>query len=165
MKSRFFFSTYTAANLGLIAYGIIALMQPGVLLEPFSENVYQFPAEAADAITYLSGLYRLIGYFNVLPGLFGLITLYRYWVTRGGWYLQMVIGTTCLAYLGPVVFDNIVGTIGFFEILEHVVFGMVLISGLIMIVGGRQNTIKGLPANSGEVRLKQASGFEANLKL
>ncbi|MGW8143948.1 MAG: hypothetical protein ACWGN2_06100 [Anaerolineales bacterium] len=164
MKSRFFFSTYTAANLSLIAYGIMALIQPGVLLQPFSENVYQFPVEAANAITYLSGLYRLIGYFNILPGLLGLIILYRYWVTRGGWYLQLVIGTTCLAYLGPVVFDNTVGTIGFFEILEHVVFGMVLISGLIMIIGGRQNTINGLPANSREARLKQASRFEANLK-
>jgi hypothetical protein len=153
MKSRIFFATYAAADVGLILYGILVLIQPDILLKPFFEHVYQFPAEANNAITYLSGLYRLLGYFNILPGVLGSLILYRYWITRGSWYLQMVFAATSLSYLGPVVFDNTVGTIGFFEILEHVLFGLVLITGLMMIIGARQNTVTSLAASSGEAGL------------
>ena len=163
MKSRFFFITYAVANIGLIAYGVMALLQPGILLEPFNNHVYQFPAEATNAITYLSGLYRLLGYFNIIPGMLSLLILYRYWVRREGWYLHMVIAATSLSYLGPVVFDNTVGTIGFFEILEHVLFGLILFAGLMMIIGAR-HIPSGLPTSSGEAGLRRASGFEANLE-
>ena len=156
MKSRIFFITYTAANVGLIVYGIVALMQPAILLEPFTAHVYQFPVEAIDAVAYLSGLYRLLGYFNIIPGVLGLLILYRYWITRQGWYLKMVIAATILTYLGPVVFDNTVGRIGFFEVLEHILFGLILISGLMMLViGGKQNTGSGLPASSEELALNK----------
>jgi hypothetical protein len=143
MKSRIFFFTYVAANVGLILYGIIALIQPDVLLKPFLAHVYQFPPEAANATTYLSGLYRLLGYFNILPGVFGLLMLYRYWVTRQEWYLKVVITSTILAYLGPVVFDNTIGTIGFFEILEHVLFVLILISGFMRLRHGDREIPQG----------------------
>ena len=133
MKSHIFFITYLAANVGLILYGVIALIQPGILLEPFLVDVYQFPAEATNAITYLSGLYRLLGYFNIIPGVLGLLILYRYWITQHSWYLRIVITSTILTYLGPVIFDNTVGSIGFFEILEHILFVMILISGINML--------------------------------
>lgn len=133
MKSRIFFITYLAASAGLILYGVIALIQPDVLLKPFLAYVYQFPSVATGAVTYLSGLYRLLGYLNVIPGMLGLLLLYRYWVTRQEWYLKIVIASTILTYLGPVVFDNTVGTIGFFEILEHIIFMMTLISGYMMV--------------------------------
>jgi hypothetical protein len=165
MKSHFFLITYLAANVGLIAYGILALVQPGILLEPFNTHVYQFPVEAEIPITYLSGLYRLIGYLNIIPGVLGLLILHRYWVTRLGRYLKMVIAITILTYLGPIVFDNTVGTIGFFEIFEHILFGMILISGLMMlIIEGRQNMETGLQTNSKEIALQQTNGFEANLE-
>lgn len=165
MKSRFFIITYTAANLGLIAYGIMALIRPSILLESFSAHVYQFPAEASSAIKYLSGLYRLLGYLNIIPGVIGLLILHRYWVTRQGWFLRMVIATTLLTYLGPVVFDNTVGTIGLFEILEHILFGMILFSGLLMLfIRGRQNAGYDLPTISREIALQRTSDFEANLE-
>jgi hypothetical protein len=148
MKSRIFFITYTTANIGLIAYGVMALIQPDILLKPFLEHVYQFPAGATIAITYLSGLFRLLGYFNIIPGLLGLLILYRYWVMRQGWYLKIVVASTILAYLGPVVFDNTVGRIGFFEILEHVFFVMVLISGLIMLKYADSITLQGASSAS-----------------
>ena len=132
MKVRIFLITFAAANLGLILYGIMTLIKPAILLEPFSMHVYQFPAEAANATTYISALYRLLGWLNIVPGLFGLIILKRYWVTQQGWYLRTAIVLTSLTYIGPVVFDNTVGTIGFFEILEHVLFLLVLIVGFIM---------------------------------
>lgn len=133
MKSHTFIIAYTAANVGLITYGVMALIQPDVLLHSFSAHVYQFPPEATNASAHLSGLYRLLGYFNIIPGVLGLLLLYRFWVTRERWYLKILIATTTFAYLGPVVFDNTLGTIGFFEILEHVLFVMILIAGLLML--------------------------------
>jgi hypothetical protein len=142
MKSRLFFITYIVANMGLIVYGIMALIQPSVLLESFSTHVYQFPVEATNAITYLSGLYRLIGYFNIIPGVLGLLILHRYWLTRGEWLLKIVVASTILAYLGPVVFDNTLGTIGFFEILEHIIFVIILISGLMILTRGSRESLQ-----------------------
>jgi hypothetical protein len=152
MKSRIFFITYIAANMSLILYGVIALIQPDVLLKPFLAHVFRFPPEATNATTYLSGLYRLLGYFNILPGVFGLLMLYRYGVARQEWYLKIVLASTILAYLGPVVFDNTIGTIGFFEILEHVLFVLILISGFMMLRHGdsmstQSNSSKSSPRN------------------
>jgi len=132
MKVRIFLITFAVANLGLILYGTMTLIKPAILLEPFSMHVYQFPAEAANATTYISALYRLLGWLNIIPGLFGLIILKRYWSTRQKWYLQSVIALTSLSYIGPIVFDNTVGTIGFFEILEHIIFALIVILGFVM---------------------------------
>ena len=131
MKARIFLITFAGANLGLISYGFMALIKPEILLEPFSLHVYQFPEGAANATIYLSSLYRLLGYFNIIPGMFGLIILKRYWDTQGDWYLRSVIGLTFFSYLGPIVFDNTVGTIGFFEIIEHIIFVLIIIVGFI----------------------------------
>lgn len=133
MKSRIFIITFLTANIGLIFYGILALIKPDTLLEQFSMHVYQFPAEANTAINYLSALYRLLGYLNIIPGLLGLLILYSYRVTRHERYILLVVVSTALAYIGPVVFDNTVGTIGFFEILEHILFALVVIVGFIML--------------------------------
>lgn len=140
MKSRLFFITYTAANVGLIIYGIMALVQPDILLEPFFVHVYQFPPEATFAVAYLAGLYRLLGYFNIIPGLLGLLILYRYWLIRKVWHLKMVIVFTILSYLGPVIFDNTIGSIGFFEILEHILLAIILITGFIILINGNSKT-------------------------
>ena len=32
MRARFFFVVYLAANLGLVLYGVLALVMPGILL-------------------------------------------------------------------------------------------------------------------------------------
>lgn len=133
MKTRIFFITFIVANLGLILYGALVLIKPDILLEPFLVQVYRFPTGAAQATTYLSALYRLLGYFNIIPGMVGLLFLHRYWVTRQEWYIGVVFASTSLSYIGPVVFDNTVGTIGFFEILEHVLLLLVLVVGFSML--------------------------------
>lgn len=156
MRSRFFFITYVTANAGLVVYGLMALVKPEILLEPFLVHVYQFPPEGIDAVLYLSGLYRLLGYFNIIPGALGLLILYRYWLTRGEWYLRIVIASTFLAYLGPVVFDNTLGMIEFFEILEHVIFVMILITGLIMLARrSRESLQRTVPAPPGNTLGRQ----------
>ncbi len=43
--------------------------------------------------------------------------------------MRMIIVSTVLAYLGPIVFDNSVGNIGTFEIVEHILFALVMLLG------------------------------------
>lgn len=129
---RFFFITYVVANLSLVLYGALALAMPGILLEPFSQYVYQFPPDATRATAYLAALFRLVGFFNIIPGMLGLLFLHRLVRTREPWIRRVVIVSTALAYLGPIVFDNTVGRIGFFEIVEHILFGLVIILGILM---------------------------------
>jgi hypothetical protein len=132
MRSRFFFVVYVAANLGLVLYGSLALVMPSILLDAFSLRVYHFPTDATRATVYLAALFRLLGFFNIIPGMLGLLILHRLMVARETWMRRVVIVSTALAYLGPIVFDNTVGYIGFFEIVEHILFGSVIILGIIM---------------------------------
>ena len=133
MTSRVFFITYVAGDLGLIVYGVMALLMPSILLEPFTLHVYPFPDEATTATTYLAALFRLLGFSNFILGLFGLLLLRRYRIDRQTWILRLVIAVSLLAYVGPIVFDNTVGSIGFFEIVEHVLFVLMVLSGAMMV--------------------------------
>ena len=133
MKLRFFFVIYTVANLSLLAYGILALLNPGILLNSFSRHVYQFPEGTVAAMNYLAALFRLLGFFNLIMGILGLVLLWQFRISREIWILQVVIASSLLAYLGPIVFDNTVGSIGVFELIEHILFGAMILSGAIML--------------------------------
>ena len=128
------FIILTAASLCLILYGLQVLIQPGILLGTFPAQLDQYSQEARG---YLAGLYRLLGYFNILPGLISLLLLL--WARRGreNHSLRIAIMTIFLAYLGPIVFDNTVGSIGFFEILEHILFVLVIIAGIALWNSGK----------------------------
>ena len=132
MKARIFFWVYVAANLGLVLYGLFVLTVPRILLQPFLVHVYQVPHDAARATAYLEALFRLLGYFNVIPGTLGLLLLRQLRISWQSWILWSVIVSTALAYLGPIVFDNTVGSLGFFEIVEHVLVGLVVVLGILM---------------------------------
>lgn len=136
MKTRdLFFITFTTANLALVLYGLLALLMPGILLGPFLLNVYQFPTEANNATTYLEALFRLLGFFNIIPGMLGLLLLYRLRDSWQTWILRIIVASTALAYIGPIVFDNTVGSIGFFEIVEHIFFGVSILGSSKQIPG------------------------------
>ena len=127
-----FFIVFTAANSSLILYGLLALLMPGILFKTFSLNVYQFPVDAIVAITYLEALFRLMGFFNMILGSIGLMLLHFLRLFWQLWTLRTVIASTVFAYLGPIVFDNTVGSIGVFEVVEHFLFFLVVILGVIL---------------------------------
>jgi len=133
IKTRIYLTTFAIANLGLIVYGVMALLKPEILLETFTTHIYQFPSGAAAAVTYQSALYRLLGYLNIIPGVLGLMFLRHYQLTGRKWFLKAVVASTAFTYLGPIVFDNTVGTIGFFEIIEHILFALIVIMGFGML--------------------------------
>lgn len=133
MRERLFFITYISANVSLVLYGVLACLMPSILLEPFLLHVYRFPDDPTGAAVYLAALFRLLGFFNVIMGMLVLLLLHRFRVTRQAWILRIVIAFTVLAFIGPIIFDNTVGSIGFFEIVEHVLFVLVVILGIIML--------------------------------
>lgn len=133
MINRIFLIVYLIANLGLCLYGVMALLNPGVLMETFTQTVYTFPREASAAVNYMTALFRLLGYFNLLAGMVGLILLWRWQKTQEAWTLWSLSLLTTLGYMGPVVFDNTVGRIGVFEALEHIIFTAVIIIGVVMV--------------------------------
>ena len=130
LRIRIFFVIFGLANAGLISYGLLALTLPGVLLESFSVNVYRFPADAALAVAYVSALYQLLGFLNLVLGVLGLGLLWRYRLSGQPWLAYFVMVFSILAYLGPVIFDNTVGNIGFFEMIEHILFVAMVLSGM-----------------------------------
>jgi hypothetical protein len=102
-------------------------------MEIFSSYFFRFPENATNAIQYLRAIFRLLGYFNLLLGSIGIILLWRYRVNQQVWVLCMLITTSLLAYLGPIIFDNTVGNIGPIEIIEHLLFIGMILSGISMI--------------------------------
>jgi hypothetical protein len=134
-KHRIFFFTFGIANAGLFLYGILALVNPGVLVHSFSLYVYQFPDEAFEAVNYLAALYRLLGFFNLLLGGLSFVLLWQFRISRQTWILLTIMITSLLSYLGPIMFDNISGHIGTFEIIEHILFIAMILSGIIMMRG------------------------------
>lgn len=132
MKARLFYGVYGAANLGLVLYGLLALANPQVLTDSFSAHVYPFPPGASTALTYLAALFRLLGFFNLLAGSLGLWFLWRHRLDPQPWLARTAMAVTLLAYLAPIIFDNTVGHIGFFEILEHLLFVAMLVVGILV---------------------------------
>jgi hypothetical protein len=132
-KLRFFLITFGTANAGLILYGLIALLSPNILVETFSSSVYQIPATATAALSYLSALFRLLGFLNLILGITGLILLWRFRVNREQWLKVSVMIISLLSYLGPIIFDNTVGSIGIFEIIEHILFAGMILSAFTLI--------------------------------
>ncbi len=129
-KDQTFCVVFGIANLGLFLYGLLALFRPNILYETFARHVYQFPSGAGFAVSYTLALYRLLDFFNLLVGLAGLFLLWRFSIEPQPWLARFVMGLSLLAYLAPLVFDNTVGDIGFFEVLEHVVFFGMLVVGI-----------------------------------
>jgi hypothetical protein len=131
-KTRVFFVVYGIANASLIMYGLLALITPNILMESFSAHVYLFPENAVKAASYLSALFRLLGFLNLILGMAGSLLLWQYRIKQQAWIAYTAIAITNLSYLGPIIFDNTAGNIGPFEVIEHIIFAAMIMSGLVM---------------------------------
>jgi hypothetical protein len=130
VENPHFFGDVWRANLGLLFYGLLALLNPQILTDSFSAHVYQFPPDASIAQTYLAALFRLLGFFNLLMGSLGLWLLLRHHLNPQPWLERTVMTVSLLAYLAAVIFDNTVGQISYFEIVEHLLFAAMLVVGI-----------------------------------
>lgn len=112
------------ADLGVLAYGILALLDPVMMtagFETFTDGIWsRFAVEQPVAADFILIGFRLIGAFNIIAGLL-LIAIAAMAFREGerwSWW-ALLVGNT-LAIGSPIVYDRAVGYIGAFEILEYV---------------------------------------------
>lgn len=129
MRGAFLIS-YAAANLGLIGYGLLLLLAPGTLLAT-AEAIPAGLPEASAAGGYLAGLVRLLGYLNLVLGTMGVLLLLGLRSGAPRRLVRILVVSTNLAYLGPIVFDNTVGVVGPFEVVELALFAATLTTGIL----------------------------------
>jgi hypothetical protein len=129
VRLKSFIVVSVVASAGLVGYGLAALLVPRILFDVFTSRVYAFPPTAIRAIAYQSGLYRLLGYFNLLVGTIGFTLLARWRSLRDPWLLRLLLALVVFAYAGPVVFDVTVGVVGPAEVFEIAILVALLITG------------------------------------
>ncbi len=123
-------------TIGLAAYGIMAIVTPEVLAAGFQRftdlDWPQFQSDNSLAAAYIILLWRLIGIFNLMAGL-ALTMIAWKWLQQGNKWSWIALFTgTILAYLGPMITDLTVGSIEVFEIIEFTLFGLFVITMLLV---------------------------------
>lgn len=112
------------AGLGILVYGVSASLDPNVLtagFETYTDATWDgFAASNGQAADFILMGFRLLGVFNFAMG-FTLIAItvmaFRH-AERWAWW-ALLVGNT-LAIGGPIVYDQAVGYIGPYEVLEYV---------------------------------------------
>lgn len=120
------------ADLGVLAYGIMTLLDPGIFREGYRAYTGQdwsaLAAMSPAAANYILLLARLTGGLNVAfaaAAIAIVATAFRRGETWS-WYALLV--SNSFAYLTPIVYDVVVGFIGFFERVEQVLLALVYLA-------------------------------------
>lgn len=130
-----------AADLGLLAWGAGAALVPDHLLGPKSTPILaagyegftglswsQLTSSLPKAAEFMNVLFRVYGAFNVAFALVALsvaVTAFRRGDAWAWWAL--LVGNT-LAYGAAMTYDQLVGAIGPFELMEYVGLGVVYVA-------------------------------------
>lgn len=123
-------------TISLVAYGIMAIIMPEILASGFqrftSHDWMQFQVDNSLAASYIILLWRLIGVFNLMAGLALTLIVWKWLYLGNKWSWIALFTGTILAYLGPMITDLTVGSIEIFEVIEFVLFGLFLITMLLV---------------------------------
>ncbi len=126
-RSRWAWVVILIAEVAILVWGLLVLVEPeqlalgfeGYTGQPWSELVAEQPSTAA----FMLNVFRLLGAYNVAFALVAAavcVTAFRRGEAWAWWTL--LIGNT-LGYAAPMIYDQVVGEIGSFEILEYVFLG------------------------------------------
>lgn len=123
-------------TLGLAVYGVMVVFMPEVLAAGFntftSQDWVLFQTGNSVVAAYIILLWRLIGIFNLMAGVALTLIVWR-WLQEGNkWSWITLLSGTVLAYLGPIITDLTVRSIEIFEVIEFVIFGLFLITMLLV---------------------------------
>lgn len=135
---RIFFLTFGLACLGLILYGLIVLALPENSSDVYFGLVFLFPEDVLYSTRYFSAVFRLLALYNLILGCVGSVLLWQYRVHKQPWMAYTVIGLTLLAYLGLILFIDIFGAVGVYEVIGHALFVLMVISGISMWKGAKE---------------------------
>jgi hypothetical protein len=129
------------ADLGLLAWGAAAALFPDHLLGPGSAPIlaagyegftgYSW-SELTDSLPKAAGfmnvLFRVYGAFNVAFALIALSVAFTAFRRGDAWaWWALLVGNT-LAYGAAMTYDQLVGAIGPFELLEYVGLGAIYVA-------------------------------------
>ncbi len=123
-------------TLGLVAYGIMAIITPEILSPGFqkftNQDWLEFQVDQIVTAAYIILLWRLIGIFNLTAGLALTFIVWKWLQLGNKWSWVSLFTGTILAYLGPMITDLTVRSIEFFEIIEFTLFGLFLITMILV---------------------------------
>ena len=121
-----------AADLSIMAWGLLAVFSPQVLVAGFvrytGQSWVELMQEAPEIGNFLLLAFRLVGALNVaaaLPLITIALTAFRA-QQRWAWWTLLVGNTIALG--APMAYDQFTGAIGVFEIGEWVVLGLVYVA-------------------------------------
>ncbi|MFW9767207.1 MAG: hypothetical protein ACFFF9_14680 [Candidatus Thorarchaeota archaeon] len=123
-------------TLGLAVYGVMAMINPEVLAAGFHTFTDQdwllFQTGNSVVAAYIVLLWRLIGIFNLMAGVVLSFIVWKWLKFGNSWSWITLFTGTILAYLGPIITDLTVQSIEIFEVIEFALFGLFLITMLLM---------------------------------
>jgi hypothetical protein len=120
-------------------YGIGLIIKPGLMisgLEQYSTTI--FINQNTFFQKYIVMLIQLLGCFNIVVAVSGLIAILGYQKNRVLKYLFIIFFTNIAAYGCSVAFDLTTGVIGIIEVVEIAVFFLSLIAFIILAYGSNK---------------------------
>ncbi len=123
-RLRHAWKVIATVDVGIVVYGLMAAWNPSVLtagFETYTGTVWaEFAAREELAADFIVHGFRLLGIFNVAIGLTLVIVAATAFRHAQWWSWSVLLIGNTLAFGGPIVYDQVVGAIGVFEILEYV---------------------------------------------
>lgn len=123
-------------TLGLVVYGIMGIFNPEVLAGGFNsftkQDWQQFQIESSIVAGYVTLLWRLIGGFNLAAGLTLTLVVWK-WLQPGcRWAWMALLLGNLIAYISSISLDITTRSIEFFEVIEFLLFGIFLLTMLLV---------------------------------
>ncbi|HNB54011.1 MAG TPA: hypothetical protein PK530_18835 [Anaerolineales bacterium] len=134
---RIFFLTFGLASLGLILYGLIGLAFPVNSMSISFGVIYLYPYDLL-LTRFLTAVFRLLAFYSLILGGVGSVLLWQYRKHKQPWMAYTVIGMTILAYLGLIIFTDAFKAVELYEVMAHILFLLMLISGISMWKGAKE---------------------------
>lgn len=119
----------------IMVYGIMIIFKPAFIthnLEIYA-NVDLTNFENKPMVDWISMAMQLLGCFNIIAGLVGIIVVYKSFVLKEKWLLIIIFFTTIFGYAAPVTFDLKTGVIRWMEIIELISFSLTVIAFIILL--------------------------------
>ncbi len=120
------------AQLGVLLYGLLAVLAPDILIGAFENFTGQswsaLLSTNPETAEYILLVVRLVGAYNIAFGVVAIPIVFFSFRKGEAWSWYALLFGSSAAYLSPMIFDQVVGVIGLFEILEYVFLALVYLA-------------------------------------
>ncbi len=116
--------TILVVEIGILVWGVMALLNPKVLsegYETFTNRSWEtFAAADPKAADFTLAGFRLVGLFNVAVAITLMAVVVMAFRRARAWSWWTLLAGNTMAISGPIIYDQYVGYIGPYEVLEYV---------------------------------------------